>query len=71
MLAPPVPSPCISVCRMQPASGLCEGCQRTIDEIAAWAQLDDEAKRAVWRAIGERRVALRLPVSPLPGGTTR
>lgn len=50
-----VPSPCISVCRMNPVSGLCEGCQRTIDEIAAWSRMDDPEKRAVWRMIEERR----------------
>ena len=46
-----VPSPCISVCRMDPASGLCEGCLRTIEEIAAWSGTDDATKRSVWRAI--------------------
>ena len=44
-----VPSPCVSVCRMDAASGLCEGCCRTLDEIAAWSQMDDEDKRAVWQ----------------------
>jgi uncharacterized protein len=55
----PVPSPCISVCRMDEASGWCEGCLRTLDEIAAWAALDDAAKRAVWVELGRRRVAWR------------
>ncbi len=48
------PSPCINVCRMHEASGLCEGCLRTIDEIASWSALDDDAKRAVWDAIEVR-----------------
>jgi uncharacterized protein len=48
------PSPCINICRMHEASGLCEGCLRTIDEIAAWSTLDNEAKRAVWAAIEVR-----------------
>ncbi|WP_233861928.1 DUF1289 domain-containing protein [Paraburkholderia adhaesiva] len=47
-------SPCINICRMNEASGLCEGCLRTIDEIAAWSTLDDDAKRAVWNAIDAR-----------------
>lgn len=46
-----VPSPCISICRMDPASGFCEGCLRTLDEIAAWSGMDDATKRSVWRAI--------------------
>jgi len=58
--ATPVPSPCISVCRMDSKSGLCVGCLRTLDEIAAWSTLDDHARREVWRAIGERRT-LGLP----------
>ncbi len=32
-----VPSPCIRVCRMNPHSGLCEGCLRTLDEIIQWS----------------------------------
>lgn len=58
MTGPGVPSPCINVCRMHAPSGWCEGCLRTIDEIAAWAALDDEAKRAIWRLLPQRREAL-------------
>ena len=50
-----VASPCIDICRMDPASGLCEGCWRTLDEIAAWSTLDDDAKRRVWQRLHERR----------------
>ena len=49
-----VPSPCVSVCRMDAGRGLCVGCCRTLDEIAAWSQMDDAARRDVWRRI-ERR----------------
>jgi uncharacterized protein len=48
------PSPCIGICRMSEATGLCDGCLRTLDEIAAWSTLDDDAKRAVWDAIDAR-----------------
>lgn len=51
----PVPSPCINVCRMDAATGLCAGCLRTIDEIAAWSTLDDDAKRAVWLRVEQRQ----------------
>jgi len=50
-----VPSPCISVCRIEASSGLCEGCLRTLDEIAQWGAMTDEERRAVWQAIDERR----------------
>jgi len=42
---------------MDPDSGLCTGCLRTLDEIGAWSLLDDEDKRAVWRSIASRRSA--------------
>lgn len=51
----PVPSPCISVCRIDPSTGLCVGCARTLDEIATWSVLDDHERRAVWKAIRRRR----------------
>ena len=51
----PVPSPCTSVCRMDERTGWCEGCGRTLDEIAAWSTMSDDEKRAVWTALDERR----------------
>jgi predicted Fe-S protein YdhL (DUF1289 family) len=53
----PVPSPCLSICRMDPATEFCEGCFRTLDEIAAWGMLRDEQRRGVWRLIAERAAA--------------
>jgi len=58
--ATPVPSPCTSVCRMSPATGLCEGCLRTIAEIAGWRAADDATRRAVWRQIRVRARNLQL-----------
>jgi uncharacterized protein len=49
-----VPSPCSSVCKMDSATEFCEGCFRTLDEIAGWSRLDDESRRAVWQLIAER-----------------
>jgi len=60
----PCPSPCINVCRMNDATGLCEGCLRTLDEIALWSVLEEEDKRAVWAALAQRR-ARRPPVAPM------
>jgi hypothetical protein len=56
-----VPSPCNSVCRMSPATGFCEGCFRSLDEIAAWSRMDDDEKRAVWRLLDERREETKAP----------
>ena len=62
----PVPSPCINVCRLDETSGLCVGCRRTIDEIAAWSRLDDAQKRAVWaRLVGEPSLGPPAPSPPV------
>ena len=55
--AQPVPSPCRNVCHMDAASGYCEGCLRTIEEIAGWSGMTDADKRSVWRAIELRAAA--------------
>lgn len=57
-----LPSPCMSVCQMDAASGLCLGCLRTLEEIVSWGQADEAYKRQVWSAI-EARVATRLPAA--------
>ena len=49
-----VPSPCVSVCKMDAQRLHCIGCLRTIPEIAGWSRMDDEAKRTVWQAIAWR-----------------
>jgi predicted Fe-S protein YdhL (DUF1289 family) len=53
--AAPVPSPCIGLCQMEPDTGLCQGCQRDIDEIVAWGGTSDASKRVIWHAINQRR----------------
>ena len=54
----PVPSPCTQVCRIDERTGWCEGCARSLNEIAAWSAMSDDDKRAVWNALAARRVAL-------------
>ena len=53
-LSSPVPSPCVSLCKMNRDSGLCEGCLRTLDEIIAWGKADDDFKRTVWAQLPQR-----------------
>jgi hypothetical protein len=62
-----VASPCTNVCRLDPASGWCLGCRRSIDEIAAWSTLDDAARRAVLVGLARRYLptdALGPPALP-------
>ncbi len=49
----PVLSPCIGVCKMR-GDGLCGGCLRTLEEIAAWSQMGDDARKALMERLPER-----------------
>ncbi|MGO4158362.1 DUF1289 domain-containing protein [Cupriavidus sp. YAF13] len=62
--AQPVPSPCRNVCRMDAASGYCEGCLRTIEEIAAWSGSDEAGRRRIWLLLPQRAAALAARAAP-------
>jgi uncharacterized protein len=50
-----VASPCTSVCAIDPVTGLCCGCFRTLDEIAGWIDLSATEKRDVISSLKTRR----------------
>ena len=43
----PIRTPCVKVCFVDDASGLCLGCFRTLAEVASWARLDEATRDAV------------------------
>ena len=43
---PAVASPCINICHIG-ADDVCEGCRRTLDEIAEWSTASDDRRRAI------------------------
>jgi uncharacterized protein len=53
-----VPSPCVDVCRLDPRQRHCEGCLRTIDEIAGWSAFDRRQRLQVWSLLRSRRAGL-------------
>jgi len=55
---PAVSSPCIKVCVIDPVSGLCRGCLRDLDEIAAWGVMGEPARRRVMENLPGRRTRL-------------
>ena len=59
--APPkaIATPCVKVCIVDPESGLCLGCQRTLMEIAGWARLDDDARDRLMVELPGRRSLIR------------
>ena len=50
-----VASPCTSVCIIDPVTGLCGGCFRTLEEIAGWIDFSATEKRTVIAALDARR----------------
>lgn len=59
-------TPCIAVCMIDPGTGLCLGCGRTLPEIASWHRLNGAERRAVMALLPQRMTDAGL--SP-PGDT--
>jgi predicted Fe-S protein YdhL (DUF1289 family) len=55
----PPSTPCTKVCVIDPRSGLCIGCGRTGDEIAAWPFMPELQRRAIMEGLEARLVAAR------------
>ncbi|HZH29111.1 MAG TPA: DUF1289 domain-containing protein [Azospirillaceae bacterium] len=56
-------SPCTRVCRIDPETGLCEGCMRSRAEIAAWSRMKPVERRALMAKL-RSRAAGRQGVKP-------
>ena len=52
-----MPSPCISICQMDPQADVCLGCYRTRQEIASWSSMNAEEQLALLAILNERRAA--------------
>jgi uncharacterized protein len=50
-------SPCVHICLMDYAQGLCIGCHRTLDEITYWTTYTVARKSEVLAAVAKRRAA--------------
>jgi hypothetical protein len=53
--APAIASPCVRICVVDGASGLCVGCLRTLGEIAGWAGFTDAERAEIMRALPGRQ----------------
>ncbi|MSR13574.1 MAG: DUF1289 domain-containing protein [Gammaproteobacteria bacterium] len=56
-------TPCLSICKIDRASGVCTGCKRTIQEVASWLHYTDEQRRKIMEELPIRtfgRSGLRL-----------
>lgn len=57
MSATGIDTPCINVCRIDPATRLCTGCLRSIDEITVWSRLTPAQRRAIMATLPDRAAA--------------
>jgi predicted Fe-S protein YdhL (DUF1289 family) len=57
MSAPVIRSPCVGICDLD-ADGLCRGCRRTLDEVAAWIAYTDAERDAI---IADLDLRIRSP----------
>jgi hypothetical protein len=51
----PILSPCIQVCSIDPVTGLCAGCSRTLDEIARWSSMSEQERVRVMQQLPARK----------------
>lgn len=54
---PDIPSPCMSICQLDSATGLCRGCFRTVEEIARWTRAGNDERLAILNELKARRRA--------------
>lgn len=50
-----IDSPCVEVCDLDYANKICRGCYRTLNEIQAWMNCNDDEKRRILRNMEERK----------------
>jgi predicted Fe-S protein YdhL (DUF1289 family) len=48
-------SPCVLVCVLDPATGLCQGCGRSREEIAGWSRFTPEVRRRIMARLAAER----------------
>jgi predicted Fe-S protein YdhL (DUF1289 family) len=50
-------SPCVKVCQLDHAKGICVGCLRTLAEIAGWSQMSDRDRTRIMAELPNRKAS--------------
>lgn len=50
----PIKTPCVRICAIEPLSGLCLGCGRTLREIGSWSAFPPDMRAAIMDTLPER-----------------
>lgn len=49
-----VDSPCVKLCVIHPAAGMCMGCFRTVEEISDWSAMDPKTRKSLMQELPNR-----------------
>ncbi|CAN7500044.1 DUF1289 domain-containing protein [Bosea sp. LjRoot237] len=61
-----ISSPCIKICVIDPVSKLCQGCGRTLQEIAQWSRLSEAERLTIMATLeGRLKTTSELPQTSL------
>ena len=56
---PEMESPCVQICTIDVATGLCAGCGRTRHEIAIWSSINSAERRKIMLELPARQKTLK------------
>lgn len=54
-----IASPCVNLCVIHPASGLCAGCYRTVEEIGLWSTYTPQERADLMADLPAREIQVR------------
>ncbi len=54
-----IASPCVNICVVHQAAGICTGCLRSIDEIARWTAMPPQERTDIMMALPARAPLLK------------
>lgn len=54
-----IESPCVKLCVLHPTAGICIGCYRTSEEIAAWGEMTPDTRRHIMTGLKDRASLLK------------
>jgi predicted Fe-S protein YdhL (DUF1289 family) len=56
-----ISTPCIKICEIDPASRLCRGCGRSLNEIALWGSMTEAERLGIMITLEQRLRDAGLP----------
>ncbi|WP_371126504.1 DUF1289 domain-containing protein [Bosea sp. (in: a-proteobacteria)] len=59
-----ISSPCVKLCQLDPATRLCLGCGRSLNEIGRWSNLSETERRAIMTELPARLGARKSVGAP-------